>query len=365
LRLRKEPFRQTMHLILSLLFLLQFQPALPGYRFVFPHDHGSHPEYKLEWWYYTGQLRAADGRTFGYELTFFRTGVDQAYERASAWNVRELYMAHFAVTDIDSRRFYSFEKLNRPGPGIAGAAIDKLNVWNENWSARDDDSAGGRGMLLRASTPEAALDLSLASSKPAVIHGNDGVSQKSAGAGHASHYYSMTRLETKGSLQVGDRTFEVSGESWMDHEFGTNQLAEMQVGWDWFGLQLDNGVDLMLYRMRNRDGSLDPYSSGTIGDGKAVHLTASEFSATPQRKWKSMKTGTEYPVEWTISIPSQDCQLHITPLLDAQELVTLRSTGIAYWEGAVTISGTWKGKPVQGRGYVELTGYAEKYRPRV
>jgi predicted secreted hydrolase len=151
----------------------------------------------------------------------------------------------------------------------------------------------------------------------------------------------------------------------MDHEFGTNQLADTQVGWDWFGIQLDNGTDVMLYRMRNRDGSLDPYSSGTVVDQKSSHLDVREFNAIPQRKWTSMKTGTTYPLEWTISIPSRKCELRVTPLIDNQELVTTRSTGIAYWEGAVAVSGTWEGQPIRGRGYVELTGYAEKYRPKI
>jgi predicted secreted hydrolase len=151
----------------------------------------------------------------------------------------------------------------------------------------------------------------------------------------------------------------------MDHEFGTNQLAESQIGWDWFGLQLDNGIDLMLYRMRNRDGSLDPNSSGTVIDGKASQLEVGTFNATPQRTWSSGKTGTAYPIDWIVSIPSRHCELHITAVLDDQELVTTRSTGIAYWEGAVRVAGTWNGKKVEGLGYLELTGYNEKYRPRV
>jgi len=345
-----------------LLILLQYQPALPGFRFEFPRDHGSHSEYKLEWWYYTGHLKDSTGRQFGYELTFFRTGLERPVESLSAWSVGELFMAHFAVTDISGHQFYYDEKLNRAGPGIAGAAARGLNAWNENWSARET----GAGMALRARGEKIAIDLSLDESEKPVIHGANGVSQKAAGPGHASHYYSMTRMKTRGTVKVGDRTFSVTGESWMDHEFGTNQLAESQIGWDWFGLQLDNGVDLMLYRMRNRDGSLDPNSSGTVIDGKtAAHLDAGAFSAMPQRRWSSGKTGTAYPIEWIVSIPSRQCELRITAVLEDQELVTTRSTGIAYWEGAVRVTGTWNGKAVEGRGYLELTGYNEKYRPRV
>ena len=344
-----------------ILLLVQFRPALPGYKYEFPRDHGSHPEYKLEWWYYTGQLRAADGHEFGYELTFFRSGVEQSFENPSAWHIRDLYMAHFAVSDLTEKKFYYFEKLNRAGPGIAGAATGTLNSWNENWSAR----LNGGLIKLTANAGDAAIELSLDLKKPPTIHGTNGVSQQAEGAGRASHYYSLTRLGTSGLLRLGSKTFQVTGESWMDHEFGTNQLAENQIGWDWFSIQLDNGVDLMIYRMRNRDGSLDPYSSGTVVDSQTSHLRLSDFTATPGRRWQSPSTGTSYPIEWTVSLPSRNTELRVTPLLDNQELVTTRSTGIAYWEGAISVTGTWEGKPVKGRGYLELTGYAEKHRPRI
>ena len=177
----------------------------------------------------------------------------------------------------------------------------------------------------------------------------------------------MTRLLTNGVLRIGAKIFQVSGESWMDHEFGTSQLAENQVGWDWFSIQLDNGTDLMIYQLRNRDGSLDPYSSGTIigPNSETMRLRLADFAATPGRLWKSPKTGTSYPIEWTIVLPDRSTQLRVTPMVDDQELVTTRSTGIAYWEGAMRISGTWEGKPVTGKGYLELTGYLEQYRPRI
>ncbi len=342
---------------------IQYRLALPGYTYAFPRDHGSHPEFKLEWWYYTGHLLAPDGHEFGYELTFFRTGMDRSFENASAWQIRDLYMAHFAVTDITENKFYYFEKLSRAGPGIAGAGTETLDVWNQNWSARMD----GNAMSVVANAGESAVELRLEPEKKPAIHGVNGVSQKAEGAGRASHYYSMTRLRTSGVLRVGTKTFQVSGESWMDHEFGTNQLTEKQAGWDWFSIQLDNGADLMLYRLRNRDGSLDPYSSGTIvgPNSETVRLRMTDFAATPGRTWKSPKTGTSYPVEWTIVLPDRSTELRVTPMIDDQELVTTRSTGIAYWEGAVRISGTWEGKPVTGKGYLELTGYLEQYRPRI
>lgn len=342
---------------------IDYALALPGYLFRFPHDHGSHPEYKLEWWYYTGHLHSDNGRRFGYELTFFRTGVDRDSSNASRWKLQNFFIAHFALSDIANGRFYYFEKLNRAGPGIAGSDRGSLNTWNENWSARLQDGK----MRLQADAGHIKLGLVMTPEKQPVVHGKNGISQKAEGLGRASHYYSITRLKAEGSLMLEGRNLHVVGQNWMDHEFGTNQLAGTQVGWDWFSIQLDNGEELMLYRLRRRDGAIDPYSSGTeiFPNGKAMHLNADDFVALPQRQWKSPKTGIVYPVSWTISVPSVDARLHLVALLDDQELVTMRSTGIAYWEGAMEVSGAWKGKPVRGKGYVELTGYSEKYRPRV
>ncbi|MBI2821714.1 MAG: carotenoid 1,2-hydratase, partial [Acidobacteria bacterium] len=249
---------------------LDYRRALAGYIFEFPRDHGAHPDFKLEWWYYTGHLESETGRRFGYELVFFRSGTDRDYANPSRWKIRNLYMAHFAVTDIASRRFRYFEKLNRSGPGIAGAETASLRVWNENWSARLQDGA----MRLRAAAGGVELALELRPQKPPVIHGRDGISRKGAGPGQASHYYSLTRLKSQGTVTVDGRVFQVMGQSWMDHEFGTNQLAPEQVGWDWFSLQLESGEELMLYRLRHRDGSIDPHSSGTmvLSTGKTVHL---------------------------------------------------------------------------------------------
>jgi predicted secreted hydrolase len=274
-----------------------------------------------------------------------------------------LYMAHFALTDVAGKKFHYFEKLNRAGPGIAGANADTLHVWNENWSAQ----LVGETMKLVADAGQASIVLNLESRKKPATHGMNGVSQKAEGVGRASHYYSLTRLATRGELRLGSKTFQVSGESWMDHEFGTNQLTEKQVGWDWFSIQLNNGAELMLYRMRNRDGSVDPFSSGTIieTDSATRPLSIAGFNAVPGRQWKSPKTGTSYPIEWTIAVPSRSIELRVTPLLDDQELVTTRSTGIAYWEGAIQVRGTWEGKPIEGHGYLELTGYSEQHRPRI
>ena len=340
-----------------------YRLALPGYEYQFPSDHGAHPDYKLEWWYYTGHLDAEDGRRFGYELTFFRIGMDRVAANPSAWNVRDLHMAHFALSDLTNGEFRFYERVNREGPGIAKARVGTLDVQNESWTARLEDGV----MKLRAYADGVLLELELSSEKPPVVHGEEGVSQKADGVGQASHYYSMTRLETQGLLSIDGRAVGVSGQSWMDHEFGTNQLAPEQVGWDWFSLQLDNGEELMLYQMRRRDGTIDRNSSGTVvaANGETAHLSVDQFTVRSGRDWTSPRSDAVYRLEWELEVPGIDASLRVIPLMDDQELFTVRSTGIAYWEGAVRIEGEWNQEPVTGRGYVELTGYSERYRPGV
>jgi len=344
-------------------FEAEYRVALPGYAYEFPRDHGAHPDYKLEWWYYTGHLDADDGRSFGYELTFFRIGMDRRSTNPSAWAVNDLHVAHFALSRLREGDFQYWERVNRAGPGIAHAAEGTLDVENAAWTATLEDGV----MRLRAYADGILLELDLTSEKPPVIHGAGGVSQKADGVGQASHYYSLTRMRTEGLLSFNGAAVRVSGESWMDHEFGTNQLAANQVGWDWFSLQLDNGEELMLYRMRRADGSIDPNSSGThVGvDGKAVTVQPGGLRVRSFREWASPRSGAVYPLDWEIELPDADATLRIVPLMDDQELYTVRSTGIAYWEGAVRIEGVWRGRRVTGRGYVELTGYGEGYRPSV
>ncbi len=352
---------------LAIFFLLlstnDYRLALPGYVYQFPRDHGAHREFELEWWYWTGHLKTAQGREFGYELTFFRRGLGNQFANPSRWRADDLYPAHFALSDLDAGQFHYFEKLSRSGPGSAGASPDTLDVWNQDWSAR---LVEGR-IQLRASDGAIEISLELTPSKSAAIHGLDGVSQKAAGRGKASHYYSLTRLETKGQLALGGETLSVSGLSWMDHEFGTNQLAEDQVGWDWLSLQLDNGEDLMIYGIRLKDGSMDPLSAGTVvaKDGALTHLRRSDFELLPGRTWSSPRSKGVYPVQWRIRIPSLQAELRVETRLDNQELVTRTSTKIAYWEGAVEIDGVWRGKSVKGLGYLEMTGYGEGSRPAI
>jgi predicted secreted hydrolase len=333
-----------------------FKRAVPGYDWNFPRDTGSHPGYRTEWWYYTGHLDGPKGERFGYELTFFRTGLEYPpANRASKWAADDLYFAHFAVTDISGRRFDYDERAARGVLGLAGAETDGQNVWLEKWSARIVDgehrlSAEGKGWK---------LDLTAIPMKPPALHGQNGYSQKGAGFGHASNYYSYTRMRTTGTLKRNGQAIPVTGESWMDHEFSTDSLAPNQVGWDWFSLQLDNGEDVMLYRMRRTDGSSDPHSGGTwVGPrGETTALTLRDYQIESRETWTSPHTKITYPARWTVNIPARGLKIEVVPVMADQELETSRSTGVTYWEGAVEVNGTLKGQPIKGRGYVELSGY--------
>ena len=343
----------------------EFKKALPGYHFEFPRDHASHDSFKTEWWYYTGHLATKQGRRFGYELTFFRSGVENPPKAvpSSPWQMDNVFLAHFAVTDIEKGKFVNFERMNRAGLNVAGARQDACLVFNETWSA----ARLGDKFTLEADSDGYSIKLLLTPAKPPVVHGKDGVSQKASCAGCASHYYSLTRLKTEGVIVLEDGAHEVTGESWMDHEFGSNQLSEDQEGWDWFSIQLSDGSELMLYNMRRRNGGVDKHSSGTIigADGSSRHLPVSAMSIKPVATWKSPTTGAIYPSGWKVSIPDSGITLELAPVQKDQELVTSGSTGITYWEGAVDVKGVKGGKKVSGRGYVELVGYAEKFKKRI
>lgn len=342
-----------------------FQSAVAGYRYEFPRDHGSHPRYRTEWWYYTGHLRSKSGRSFGFELTFFRRGVppEDIKTLPSKWSLQDIYLAHFAVTDITAQRFHFSEKLSREGLGKAGADESQLHVWIDRWRAEaEPDSAGVHTLIARDETHSLALTLRPA--KPPVAHGAAGISQKGKDVGQASHYYSFTRLETTGSLTIDGEQFEVTGTSWMDHEFGSSELGADQVGWDWFSIQLEDNTELMLYRMRLKDGSTDLASSGTAvsADGRPQHLEVTDFQIESTAIWTSRESKATYPAKWRLKFPSRDLVLEVMPLLADQELRTSRSTAVSYWEGAVAVTGSKQGKPIKGQGYVELTGYAERLK---
>lgn len=346
-------------------FPTPFQPATAGYRYNFPRDHGSHPTYRTEWWYYTGHLQSKNGRSFGFELTFFRRAVspEDIKTLPSKWSISHLYLAHFAVTDITGKRFHFSEKLSREGLGKAGADESRLRVWIDDWRAEASTEPSASHTLV-AHDETHALALTLRPAKPLVTHGAAGISRKGKEVGQASHYYSFTRLATTGSLTINGELFEVSGTSWMDHEFGSGDLGNDQVGWDWFSLQLEDNSELMLYRMRRKDGSSDLASSGTAvsSDGRTRHLEVADFQIESTETWTSPESKATYPSRWRLTFPSLDLVLDVTPLLADQELRTSRSAQVTYWEGAAAVTGTKQGRPIKGQGYVELTGYAERLK---
>lgn len=324
----------------------------------FPGDHGVHPEYRTEWWYFTGNLTDGNTHTYGYQLTFFRQGiVREAKLPKNSWSVRDLYLAHFAITDVHGGRFFVSQRVSRTGPGLAGSAPTGIDVWLLSWSARSRDGI----ILLTARDGEGSIELELRPRKPVVLHGKNGLSQKGNRPGQASYYASLTDLATSGVLKVpgSDRAVRVRGVSWFDHEFGSNQLSAEQVGWDWFGLHLSDGRDLMLYILRRSDGSAD-MASGTVVEpgGQASHVGARDMVIQVSKRWKSPQSGANYPARWTIRLPEHRIYLDIESVVPNQELITGESTGVIYWEGAVAGKGQSKDRVVTCEGYVELTGYA-------
>lgn len=344
-----------------------FERALRPRDFDFPLDHGAHPSFASEWWYFTGNLAGEGGGRFGYQLTFFRislTPPENIVTRASAWAGNQVWMAHFALTDIESERFFAFDRFQRGALGLAGAQASPWRVWLDDWSleqvgeepfplrlrARQRTGGGDSGELV-------AIDLTLSTIKPVVLQGERGLSRKGPTPGNASYYYSYTRLQTEGVVQTGDEAHRVAGTSWLDREWGTSALEEGQVGWDWFALQLSDGTELMYYQLRQAGGAASPQSTGVLvsAGGDYATLPPGSVVLEVQDEWKSPLDGVAYPSGWVLSIPGRGIVLRIEPVLDAQEL----DVAFRYWEGAVVVSGTGPhGRAVSGRGYAELTGYA-------
>lgn len=357
-----------------------FLEARPGFAWAFPRDHWAHPEYRSEWWYFTGHLEAAAApgadagtapdappRRFGYQVTFFRVGLlPEAPAGSSAWLSRGLVMAHLALSDQGRAEHRFHELLRRETPVLGGfpppSAGDPRLAWVQapagtdarwelSWvddgfefAARDD--AGGLGLRLRA-----------APGKPRIFQGPGGLSRKTAQGESASLYYSYTRLETTGTLRLGDEELAVTGESWMDKEFGSSKLAPDQVGWDWFSLQLADGRELMIYLLRRKDGSLS-HARGTLVDaaGAETYLGPEAWQLAATRRWASESTDATYPVAWTLKLPEHGVDLVLEAAFDAQENVSAIIPGMAYWEGVVHVRDP-AGREA-GRGFVELTGYA-------
>ena len=333
----------------------------------FPKDHASHPGYRTEWWYYTGNLQSASGNRYGYQLTFFRRriiplGSEKKWPSpASAWRTGQIYLAHAALSDLDGKHYYHDQCLGRGVLGIAGESRDHdgVRIFVEKWSAW----IGPKNLRLKEISDKFSFDLNLIPVKPVVLQGKGGYSRKGSSPESASCYYSLTRLKTKGKVTLLGKTFTVSGLSWMDHEFSSAPLEPGLVGWDWFGLQLADNTEIMIYLLRQKDGKWNPASSGTYvrSDGKTGHISIHDIDATVKDSWKSPNSGAVYPARWQLRIPSLDMDLSIIPNLADQEMRTPESTGITYWEGSVSVRGIKKGSRISGQGYMELTGYAKRF----
>lgn len=340
----------------------EWTPARAGYQYSFPRDHFAHNNFQTEWWYYTGNLRSEDGHRFGYELTFFRQGehLESGADLPQTWRPDQVYLAHFALSDVDGHDFFHTKRLNRRGPGLAGASEKAGHYWNGNWQVRwvDDHLAVQE---LQAVVDNGSLRLELRPSKPPVVHGQNGVSVKGPLPGEASQYISFTRIATSGTLDWKGKRYAVRGTSWMDHEFFSEPPDNQLAGWDWFAVQLNTGQELMLYRLRRKDGSSQRFSSGTYVDDKGTthSLTGSEFTLTPLESWQSAASGERYPVRWRISVPSLQLELMERTQLPNQELFSREAISPTYWEGAVEYAGKMGLRNVSGVGYLEMTGYAE------
>jgi predicted secreted hydrolase len=322
----------------------------------FPRDHGPHLDYQTEWWYYTGNLEATDGRRFGYQLTFFRRALASPEERstrASRWATDQIYMAHLAVSDISGNGYQAFERFSRGAAGLAGAQSSPFQVWLTDWRV---EAVAADVYRLHATQEGLELDLRLRDEKGPVLQGDEGFSPKGPQAGNASVYYSLTRLITSGHVRIDGRLYEVAGLSWMDHEYSTSALAPNQVGWDWFAFHLDDGSELMLFQIRQADGSIDPFSSGTVvaAEGTTRQLSRADFEIQVTDTWVSPHSGASYPSSWIVTIPALELALTVTPYLADQEL----NVSYTYWEGAVRVTSQRASGSVGGEGYVELTGYA-------
>ena len=324
----------------------------------FPDDHGPHPDFLTEWWYYTGNLENTDGDHFGYQLTFFRRAlappVASTPNRESAWASDQVYIAHFALTDVSENQHQAFERFSRGAVALAGVRADPFKAWLEDWYV---EQVGVGTYRLVALDGELAIDLTLKDTKGPILQGNQGYSQKGPRAGNASFYISQTRLATTGTVKIGDNCYEVNGLSWMDHEYSTGALSEEQIGWDWFSVQLDDNTELMLFQIRREDGSIDSFSSGTliVPDGSTRPLARDDFTISVSESWRSSISGATYPAAWDIDVPSAGLSLSLEPHVADQEM----NAFIVYWEGAVRVIGQHEDQTVSGNGYIEMTGYAE------
>jgi len=343
--------------------LQTWQQAIGPWNWVFPQDHGAHPNFKTEWWYFTGNLQDTLERKFGYQMTIFRQGVQFTPAQSnSKWAVRDIYFGHLAISDITADRFHSAERVTRGALGEATASTTRMDVVMGPWSIEQ-----GRDERIQISAREdnIAVDFTLRPLKRLVLEGVNGLSRKAEGAGQASYYYSYPRMETSGIMRINDNTYTLSGESWFDHEFSTSLLGKDQVGWDWFCIQLDSREEIMLYAMRTKSGGMDPVSEGTWVnvDGTSKRLEPGSFTIEKLGTWKSPGSDATYPAGWHIIIPGHKADLTVTPSMSDQELHLSKMGALNYWEGSCSIQGKVNAQDVSGMGYTELTGYAGSLQP--
>ncbi len=320
----------------------------------FPRDLGPHEDYQVEWWYYTGILEAENGNIFGYQLTFFRSSLTPPDETAvfdNQWRTNQAYQVHFTITDVANNQFYPHEKVSRGTVGLAGAQAEPYRVWVENWFAEETPNGTVR---LYAESEDVMLDIELTETMPPVLHGDRGLSVKGDGFGNASYYYSLIHQQSKGTVRVGEERYEVNGLSWKDHEYSTSALSPSSTGWDWFSIHLDDGSALMFFEIRDKDGGINPYSSGSLiaQDGSVIRLAPEDWSVQVTDEWQSDLTSSVYPVGWEIELPDYDIDISGQAFINNQEL----NVSTTYWEGAVSWQGSKNGAPINGRGYVEMTG---------
>jgi predicted secreted hydrolase len=340
----------------------EFKKALQPGVIRFPQDLGAHPDYKSEWWYYTGNLETAEGRSFGIELTFFRQALVPTTTQASSsqpdsqWRNPQIYSAHFAVSDIADRQFYFTERFSRGAIGLAGATSEPYHVWLEDWSST---AVQDKTVRLQAHSENVAIDLEVAQTLPPILQGDRGLSIKGREPGNASYYYSLVQQPTQGTITVKGKTYTVTGLTWKDHEYSTSSLDAGTIGWSWFSGQFEDGSALMLYLLRQADGGIAPTSAGTYisADGQSRSLSGDDWQVKVLDSWKSPESGAIYPIKWNVLLPQFDLTLQVEALMPNQELNTVTAN---YWEGAVSYEGTAGGEMKRGKGYVELTGYAER-----
>ena len=336
--------------------------------FIFPDDHGPHPGYRTEWWYYTGNLFTEEGRQFGYQFTIFRSQLNppDSGETGSAqgtdWNTDQLYLGHFAISDVENENHVFEERYSRGAAGLAGAQVEPYEIWLEDWKISrinpENSSDENFAVNIEASMEDgSSIDLEVTPSKPLILQGEQGYDKKGPEEGNASYYLAFTRMDAVGEVSVEGDSYEVQGQSWMDHEWSTSALGEDQEGWDWFSIQLSNGYDLMYYQLRNTDGSISMFTTGSVidPDGNKITITPEEVRLEVLDRWESPHSGAEYPSQWVMEIPGQQLRLELTTLFDDQEM----DVSVRYYEGTLGISGDMNGQQITGNGFIEMTGYGE------